>query len=397
MNDPYSIDFKLALLNARAGLQQHNHMEARRWALKAARLNPDSEEPWLILAAISNPTASMAYLQRALAINPQSERAAKGMQWALQRLSQVSFENSVPPITRQEEDTQPVKVSSNAHQNSVIAPPFTLPEASTSQEDSTSTNVVDQLRVQTVHPAPVKARPVKKAKPASRKRSGNWIATLIITLVILGSALVVWAAMPGWIALARSSSAPIPAGALNKPTLTPTPTATFTPTATATFTPTPTSTPTRTPTATNTPWPTNTPQPQPTAAPVTISNPDEPSVDASGYWIDIDISDQMLYAYDGNEIVGSFVISTGVAAHPTLTGQYYIYVKYLYTDMSGPGYYLPDVPYTMYYYSGYGIHGTYWHNNFGVPMSHGCVNMRTSDAEWIFNWASVGTLVNIHY
>lgn len=128
-----------------------------------------------------------------------------------------------------------------------------------------------------------------------------------------------------------------------------------------------------------------------------MSNPDQPAGDTSGYWIDIDLGDQMLYAYDGNEIVGSFVVSTGVAAHPTVTGQYYIYVKYLYTDMSGPGYYLPDVPYTMYFYSGYGIHGTYWHNNFGVPMSHGCVNMRTSDAEWLFNWASVGTLVNIHY
>jgi len=397
MSDSNNIDFKMALLNARAGLQQHNNMEARRWALKAARLYPDSEEPWLILAAISNPTASMAYLQRALAINPQSERAAKGMQWALQRLSQISIENSVPPITQSKGDTQPVRVVSPANQGGVTTPPFILPEVPASKEPSTPISVIDQLREQPVQPAPKKEKPVRKAKPASKKRSGNWIATLIITLLILGTALVVWAAMPGWIALARSSSAPIPAGALNKPTLTPTPTATFTPTATATFTPTPTSTPTHTPTATYTPWPTNTPLPQPTVAPVTISNPDEPAADVSGYWIDIDLGDQMLYAYNGDEIVGSFVVSTGVSAHPTVTGQYNIYVKYLYTDMSGPGYYLPDVPYTMYFYSGYGIHGTYWHNNFGVPMSHGCVNMRTSDAEWLFNWASVGTLVNIHY
>jgi lipoprotein-anchoring transpeptidase ErfK/SrfK len=105
----------------------------------------------------------------------------------------------------------------------------------------------------------------------------------------------------------------------------------------------------------------------------------------------------MLYAYEGDTVVNSFLVSTGVAAYPTVTGQYYIYVKYLSTLMTGPGYYLPDVPYTMYFYEGYGIHGTYWHNNFGHPMSHGCVNMRTSDAEWMFNWASVGTLVNIHY
>ena len=64
--------------------------------------------------------------------------------------------------------------------------------------------------------------------------------------------------------------------------------------------------------------------------------------------------------------------------------------------MSGPGYYLPDVPYVMYFYDGYGLHGTYWHSNFGTPMSHGCVNLSIPDAEWLYNWADVGTLVNIH-
>jgi lipoprotein-anchoring transpeptidase ErfK/SrfK len=64
--------------------------------------------------------------------------------------------------------------------------------------------------------------------------------------------------------------------------------------------------------------------------------------------------------------------------------------------MSGPGYYLPGVPYTMYFYKGYGLHGTYWHSNFGTPMSHGCVNLKTEDAGWLYNWASIGTIVNIH-
>ncbi|MBI5619492.1 L,D-transpeptidase, partial [Candidatus Gottesmanbacteria bacterium] len=54
----------------------------------------------------------------------------------------------------------------------------------------------------------------------------------------------------------------------------------------------------------------------------------------------------------------------------------------------GPGYYLPDVPYVMYFYLGYAIHGTYWHNNFGHPMSHGCVNMRIEDAKTLFEWSS---------
>jgi lipoprotein-anchoring transpeptidase ErfK/SrfK len=115
------------------------------------------------------------------------------------------------------------------------------------------------------------------------------------------------------------------------------------------------------------------------------------------HWIDVNLSKQMLYAYEGNIIVNSFLVSSGVPANPTVTGQYHIYVKYLSDDMRGPGYFLPNVPYVMYFFEGYGIHGTYWHHNFGHPMSHGCLNVETSNAAWIYNWASVGTLVNIHY
>ena len=64
--------------------------------------------------------------------------------------------------------------------------------------------------------------------------------------------------------------------------------------------------------------------------------------------------------------------------------------------MSGPGYFLPGVPFTMYFYKGYGLHGTYWHNNFGTPMSHGCVNLTIPDSEWLYGFASIGTLVNVH-
>ena len=62
-----------------------------------------------------------------------------------------------------------------------------------------------------------------------------------------------------------------------------------------------------------------------------------------------------------------------------------------------PGYYLRDVPYVMYFYRGYGLHGAYWHNNFGTPMSHGCVNLSVDDARWLYEWASVGTKVVTHY
>jgi len=90
-------------------------------------------------------------------------------------------------------------------------------------------------------------------------------------------------------------------------------------------------------------------------------------------------------------------VSTGLPGTPTVTGRYSIYQKAASQAMSGPGYYLPNVPWVMYFYRGYSFHGTYWHNNFGHPMSHGCVNMRTPDAKWLYDWAPIGTLVVVHY
>jgi lipoprotein-anchoring transpeptidase ErfK/SrfK len=72
-----------------------------------------------------------------------------------------------------------------------------------------------------------------------------------------------------------------------------------------------------------------------------------------------------------------------------------VYVKYEADDMSGPDYFLPDVPYTMYFYQGYAIHGTYWHANFGRPMSHGCVNLPPDEARWFYEFSTVGTPVRV--
>lgn len=112
----------------------------------------------------------------------------------------------------------------------------------------------------------------------------------------------------------------------------------------------------------------------------------------------IDISDQKLYMQESGNTVGTFLVSTGKWA-PTPTGSFAIWTKLRYTTMAGGNpalgtyYNLPNVPYTMYFYQGYGIHGAYWHNNFGNPMSHGCVNMRPEEAGIVFNWANVGTPV----
>lgn len=133
---------------------------------------------------------------------------------------------------------------------------------------------------------------------------------------------------------------------------------------------------------------------EPTAvvnAPAPVSSPGN-----GVHWFDVDLSDQRMYAYEGDTLVRTFVVSTGTWQTPTVTGRFKVWIKLRSAPMSGPGYYLPDVPYIMYFYGDYGIHGTYWHNNFGVPMSHGCVNLSIADAEWAYNFASVGTVVNVH-
>jgi lipoprotein-anchoring transpeptidase ErfK/SrfK len=95
--------------------------------------------------------------------------------------------------------------------------------------------------------------------------------------------------------------------------------------------------------------------------------------------------------------VASYTVSTGVSRTPTVVGEFRIWVKVTIQAMSGPGYYLPNVPWVMYFYEDYGIHGTYWHDNFGTPMSAGCVNMTIDDAKTMFEFAEVGTIVKVHY
>lgn len=110
-------------------------------------------------------------------------------------------------------------------------------------------------------------------------------------------------------------------------------------------------------------------------------------------WIEIDLSEQKLTAWEGGTKFLETLISAGKWGR-TPTGEFNIWGKYKYTKMSGGNkedhtyYYLPNVPYTMYFYKGFGLHGTYWHNNFGNPMSHGCINMPTTMAEKVFYWST---------
>ncbi len=113
-------------------------------------------------------------------------------------------------------------------------------------------------------------------------------------------------------------------------------------------------------------------------------------------WIDVDLSEQRVTAYERQTPVQSYLVSTGLPATPTPVGQFRIWIKLRYDDMAGADYYLEDVPFVMYFWQGFGFHGVWWHANWGHPMSHGCINQPNDMAEWLFNFAEVGTLVNIH-
>jgi len=132
------------------------------------------------------------------------------------------------------------------------------------------------------------------------------------------------------------------------------------------------------------------------SSPAVIPTAAPPSAIEEQRWIDVDLSEQRLRAYENGTVVRATAVSTGLPQTPTVKGQFRIWIKLRYDDMSGPDYHLEDVPYVMYFYQGYGLHGTFWHNNFGQRMSHGCVNLPTSEAKWVFNFVDVGTLVNVH-
>lgn len=313
--------------------------DARRLARKAAHLAPEKEEPWLLLAALATPRGSIAYLREALAINPRSSRAIKGLRWAEQR-------------------AKAQRNSQNQH----------LP----------------------------------RGAAITMPRIGS-TALMALMLLTTAFALFVWLRPPSvdeGVRFVGAAAAKELGSLFGTATNSPTPSATPTSTSTPTPTPTPTNTPTQTPSFT----PTNTPTP--TATPTNIANPEKlekyflqmPSdLEPNERWIDINLTNQTLSAYEGADLVTTFVISSGRAGSPTVTGEFRVWVKVRIQAMSGVGYYLPNVPWVMYFYKDYGIHGTWWHNNFGTPMSAGCVNMTIPDAEWMYNWASVGTIVKVHY
>jgi len=133
-------------------------------------------------------------------------------------------------------------------------------------------------------------------------------------------------------------------------------------------------------------------------------SPINPDIPFSQKRIEISKRDQLLTAYENDQVVLQTKVSTGVPSGPntdngipttTPSGEFNIMSKVpsahmgegnLVSDLEA--YELPGVPYNSYFTEvGHALHGTYWHDNFGIPMSHGCVNMRTHEARWIYLWS----------
>lgn len=125
--------------------------------------------------------------------------------------------------------------------------------------------------------------------------------------------------------------------------------------------------------------------------------------------IEVDLTHQRLYAIEGNSRVFDFPVSSG-KWYPTPTGEFKVWIKLKRAKMEGGNkaintyYYLPNVPHIMYFYNdktpktrGFGLHGAYWHNNFGHPMSHGCVNLPLDAAEQLYGWANPAAGSNATY
>jgi len=116
--------------------------------------------------------------------------------------------------------------------------------------------------------------------------------------------------------------------------------------------------------------------------------------------ITVDIGKQKVLAWEGGKVVFETIASTGMHYTPTIKGTFVIQRKVPLQDMKGnyppyPPYSLKNVPNVMYFYGAYAIHGAYWHNKFGLRVTHGCVNVPVAASGWLFNWADVGTQVAV--
>ena len=356
---PDSISASQAIQQANEAFHRGDKRAARQWAQMAVSVAPHDEAGWLILAAVSTPQASVAYIKQALLVNPDSERALRGLRWAQDRLARQAPATPLPPPKLQ---------------------------------------MIDESLAAT-RPNPSQSSP----KEARKKASGLWLTVIPVIFVALTCialmAAILW---PGnasrALAVIRSEASSV--AALPSPTKLPTrgpswSTAeivkpTYTPTATLTSVPTATPTPTA--------LPTDAPAVVDTSTPVTQAS-------SNGKYIYVSISEQHLYAYQDNQLVYSFVASTGMN-NATRTGVFQVLDKIPNAYGSTWDLWMPN--WLGIYYSGTlenGIHALpilsngvqLWGGYLGTPISYGCVVIGVEEAQMLYNWAEVGTTVEIRY
>ncbi len=416
-------EYQQVVTEARAALRRGDTSLAYRWAQQAAQLAPEQEDAWLLLAALVEPDASMEYIQKALQANPTSSRAQRGLEWARQRLALSAQAEPTPaplpaiPLSAGIKDQQAIRASQPR------IDPRTQREGGGVRRRKKRTSllplflaafgcIIFGFAAWSAVTSPVMASLLGAGAPARPSQPGfqsfakvdipkPTVAPQVLPIDIVSTptSIEIPALSSGVEALPDAAlTGVIPPADINNPTL-PVEPMIEAPTETPTVEPVPTG-PTETPGVMvaeiipDTPTAEYVPPPEVAAQP---ARPAQTSSSGGGHWIDVDLSQQRLYAYEGDTIVNSFLVSTGTWQTPTVTGKFKVWIKLRYSDMTGPGYYLPDVPYVMYFYKDYGLHGTYWHNNFGTPMSHGCVNLSIPDAAWLYNFSAVGTTVNVHY
>jgi peptide/nickel transport system permease protein len=182
--DPDS--FHKAILNAHQAMLGGFRQTARGWAMQAVALDPDSEEPWLYLAALASPRASLNYLEQALKINPNSQRARKGMQWAEARLKREQEEQSSrkanPPIRNLVENSEFVGIARDVAWKPAAPVPKNQPQLPGEPAEMVARSAPSDNRN---IPKPVAGYRWSRSVKRFSSRWQNWIGVLIVCFFVL--------------------------------------------------------------------------------------------------------------------------------------------------------------------------------------------------------------------
>jgi LysM repeat protein len=408
-----------AIQQAQQALEKGDRCSARRWAGQAAALRPDLEEAWLILAALASPPASVAYLEQALRLNPGSRRALAGLEWAQRRLrSTAESTRAKAPLAE-----------------AASRPPEWLSVPGGSSQEKERGEL--PRRVALLRAFAVLILVIVLASQTSKAGPHGGQFDLVSVEIVTATPL------PGTMAAAMSTTRETPTG-----TSTPTMIASATPTRTRTPHPTltPTNTPTSTPAPTQMPTETSVP-PTPTSISYVVKPGDTLAKIAAAYDLSVqdlvtannlsnpaliqvsqtltippaglpittaippgpkhilvNLSEQRLYAMQGEQVVYDFRVSTG-RNDSTLPGTFSILNKNPRAYSDPWGFWMP---YWMgIYYAGpnlqNGIHAlpvllngtTIWGDQLGTPVSYGCIVLDTADAQLLYYWAGLYTPVEI--